>query len=81
MPAANMFARRRRRLDAVGKGKEGVRGHDGTLDLELCILGLDKRDTRTVDPAHLSGADSNGALVLCINNGIGFHVFHYRPGK
>jgi len=63
------------RQEAVGERKKCVRGNDrafgegGSVACGLCcILRLACRDARTVDPAHLSSADTHRGSVFYIDD-------------
>ena len=68
-------------VDAIAEREEGVRGHHRALHFQPGVTGLDTGNARTVDAAHLPGADTDGHRVLAIDDRIGFHILADAPGE
>ena len=68
-------------IDAVTEREEGIGGHDGTLNLQAGMLGLDGGNACRVDAAHLAGADTDRLAVAGVDNGIGFDELGHFPGE
>ena len=45
------------------------------------MLGFDGGDSCGVHAGHLSSTHTDGALIRCINDGIGLHEFSHTPRK
>ena len=84
---AHRTARLDDRLDAGGSGginaiaerEERIGGHHRTFHHQVRIGGLDAGDAGRVHAAHLPGTDTDGAVVLGIDDRVGLDELGYLP--
>src|SRR5471030_3048435 len=67
--------------EAVGKGKERLADHYGTLQVEAGFARLPHGDPRAVDACHLTRADAERLLAAAVDDGIRLHVLAHLPAK
>src|SRR5215831_18956910 len=71
----------RHRVNAVADLKESVRGDHRAAQREPRVLGLDRRDARAVDAAHLPGADAERRATACEDDRVRLDELRDAPGE
>src|SRR5215510_3518606 len=74
-------ARLGHRVHAVAEREESIRGDDRSAEREPRVLGLDCRDARAVDAAHLAGADAERHAAAREDDRVRLDELRDAPGK
>ena len=75
------YARLCRVINTITEREERVRGHHCALYFEPGVLSFNAGNARRIDAAHLTSADTDGAVVFGINNGVLLDHFGDFPGE
>ncbi|MFM1943610.1 MAG: hypothetical protein RI897_2592 [Verrucomicrobiota bacterium] len=67
--------------ESVGEGEEGIATDDATDHGDTGFAGFPDGDTGGIDAAHLAGADTDGAVGVGEEDGVGFDVFDDTPAE
>src|SRR5260363_283684 len=71
----------RNNIQAIPEREKGIRCDRKARFLSACILRFAASDTRCIEAAHLTRADSIGHAARTKDNGVGFHELRDLPYK